>query len=188
MVNLAESYGNAGRMSEALPLLAESAARLPNDTFLIQNITALQAWFGMDVDHTATCRRILEFAAETNDASSAERAAKAYCLLPSSDPQLLDSALVLARRAVDLGKDHRFLPYYQMALGMAEYRDGNYPADQTLTAAEQASKGNRHVQDPARFFHAMSLFRQGKKAEARKLFAEAGAQIKVFNYLTKHEN
>jgi tetratricopeptide (TPR) repeat protein len=121
---------------------------------------------------------MLELAAGTDDASTAERAAKAYCLRPSSDPQLLDSAVTLARRAVDLGKDHWFLKWYQMALGMAEYRNGNYEAaDQALRAAEEAGKDNRLVHGTARLFHAMSLFKQTKEAEARQLFAEAEAQI-----------
>ena len=66
-----------------------------------------------------------------------------------------------------------------MALGMAEYRSGSYPAaDEALTAAALAGKDNRHVRDTARFFHAMSLFQQGKAADARKLFAEAEAEMK----------
>ena len=177
MSSLADSYGDAGRMGEALPLWAESSARLPKDTFLALKIAALYVWFGKDADHTATCRRMLELAAGTTDASTADRAAKAYCLRPSSDPQLLESALTLAQHAVDLGKDN---PWYQMGLGMAEYRHGNFPAaDQALSAAEKtAGKDNRWVQGTARLFHAMSLFRQGKEAEARQLIAEAEAQLK----------
>ena len=179
MTSLADSYGETGRMDEALPLLSESSSRLPNDTILSQKVAALQAWFGRDADHVATCRRILELAAKTTDPSTAERAAKSCCLLPSSDPQLIDAALALARLAVDLGKNHGYMAYYQMALGMAEYRHGNYAAaDAALTAAEQAGKDNRHVRDSARFFHAMSLFRQSREAEARKLFTEAEAQMK----------
>lgn len=51
-------------------------------------------------------------------------------------------------------------------------------ADAALTAAELAGKDNRHVRDTARFFHAMSLFQQGKAAEARMVFAEAEAEMK----------
>ncbi len=177
--DLAYSYSAAGRLEEALPLLAEESARSLADTFLAQKITALQAWFGKNADHAATCRRALELAAATDDPSVADRAAKAYCLLPSSDPQFLEAALTLARRAVDLGKQHQYLPYYQMALGMAEYRSGSYPAaDAALSAAELEGKDNPHVRDTARFFQAMSLFQQGKPAEARKLFAEAEAEMK----------
>ena len=152
MTDLVNSYTAAGRLEEALPLLAEASARSPNDTSAAQKITTLQAWFGKSADHAATCRRALELAATTDDPSVADRAAKAYCLLPSSDPQLLAAALKLARRAVDLGKEHQFFPYYQMVLGMAEYRNANYPAaDEALTAATKAGKDIPHVRDTARF-------------------------------------
>ena len=154
-----------------------SSARLPKDTQLALKIAALQLWFGKGADYAATCRRILELAAGTDDASTAERAAKAYCLRPSSDPQLIESAVTLARRAVELGKDQPNLPWYQMALGMAEYRHGGYPtADKALSAAQQG-KDDPPLQATARFFHAMSLFQQGKEAEARQRFAEAEAQM-----------
>ena len=115
----------------------------------------------------------------TNDAANFDRAARSLCIRHSSDPQLLESAVTLSRRAVDLGKDHRFVEWYQMALGMAEYRRGNYPAaDQELRAAEETDQGDPLVQGTARLYHAMSLFRQGREAQARQLFAEAVAQMK----------
>ena len=62
---------------------------------------------------------------------------------------------------------------------MAEYRNGQYAAaERTLTIAEQAvgvehpdHSGNRAL------FRAMSLFRQNKPEEARKLFSQAEAQM-----------
>lgn len=122
---------------------------------------------------------MLGLATRTDDASTAERAAKAYCLRPSSDPQLIESAVTLARRAVELGKGHQFLEWYQMALGMAEYRHANFPAaDQVLSVAGETVKGDPLVQCTARLYHAMSLFRQGEEAEARQLFDKAVAQMK----------
>ena len=174
LAHLAACYASEGRHAEAVPLLAESSVLSPADTMLAEKVAALQAWFGDETGHAATCRRVLGLAMETKDPSVADRAAKAYCLRPSSDPQLLQAALTLARRAVELGKDHAYLPYYQLALGMAEFRRGIYPAaDLALSAAENSAKDASEVSRAARFFRAMSLFRQGKKLEARKLFAEA---------------
>jgi serine/threonine protein kinase len=173
MNNLAASYADAVRWNEALPLWAESSAHLPKDTLLALQIAALQAWFGKDADHAATSRRMLGLAAGTDDAVTAQRAAKAYCLRPSSDPQLLESAVTLARRAVSLDK---FNPWNPMVLGMAEYRHGSFQAaDQALSPVE---KEGRLVRGPALLFHAMSLFRQGQEAEAGQLFDEAVAQMK----------
>jgi tetratricopeptide (TPR) repeat protein len=177
--SLISLYRAAGVWDKALPLMEESFVDRPDDTFLAQYVSTLQAWFGKNADHVATCRRVMALAVGTDDPSVADRAAKAYCLLPSSDPQLLETALALARRAVELGKNHQYWPYYQMALGMAEYRHGNYgAADAALAAAEQAENAHRHVREAAPFFRAMSLFRQGKAPEARKLFTEAQARMK----------
>jgi tetratricopeptide (TPR) repeat protein len=194
MHNLASSYKEVGRKDQALKL-QEKVLRLRlkvngathRDTLgAIQNLVGSyfesavdQAWQGKDAEHAETSRRLLELAAETADASIANRAAKAYCLRPSSDSQLIETALTLARRAVDLDKGHQNFPWDEMVLGMAEYRQGKYrAADQALAAAEELGKGNRFVRDPARFFHAMSLFQQGNKSEARQMFNEVETRMK----------
>ena len=110
--------------------------------------------------------------------ATAERAAKAYCLRPSTDAALLAKALNLAQRAVELGKSNPDLPWYQLALGLAEYRNGQYAAaERTLTVAEQTAGEEHEIPGIARLFRAMSLFRQDKPEEARKLFSQAEAQM-----------
>jgi len=176
---LGDSYSAAGRWDESLCLLTEVSARTPDDTLLALKIASLQAWFGKDVDHSATCRRMIEIAGNTNDDTTAERAAKAYCLRPSSDPLLLQTALTLAGRAVARGKDHQYFLFFQIALGMAEYRHGNYAASDTaLRPVVQSGNLHQLIKGLAQFYHAMSLFRQGKSAEARKQFLEVSAQMK----------
>src|SRR5205814_1252354 len=93
--------------------------------------------------------------------------------------------LTLARRAVELGQEKEaFLPYAFMALGMAEYRGGHYPAaDEALTTAAKTASATgptrrHHVEGTAAFYRAMSLFKQGKQAEARALFTAAEAKMK----------
>src|SRR6185436_4399791 len=66
-----------------------------------------------------------------------------------------------------------------MALGMAEYRSGNYAAaDQALSTAEKLGKDARTISGAAEFFHVMSLLKQGKEAEAHKLFSESETRMK----------
>ena len=55
----------------------------------------------------------------------------------------------------------------------------------TLRPAAEAGPNNPHVTGTSAFYRAMSLFRQGKKDEARKLATEAAAQMKP---LPKDEN
>jgi eukaryotic-like serine/threonine-protein kinase len=66
-----------------------------------------------------------------------------------------------------------------LALGMAEYRSGNYAAaNQALVAAATASPNNPQVTGIAAFYRAMSLFRQGKEDPARQLALAAAAKVK----------
>jgi hypothetical protein len=71
------------------------------------------------------------------------------------------------------------LAYFQMALGMAEYRSGHYEAaDDALFAAAELAENNDHVSATTAFYRAMSLFKLGKAAEARKLAFEAAFRMK----------
>ena len=108
----------------------------------------------------------------------ADSAAKC-CSLRPADPERREAALVLARRAVEHGKGSPWLDYFEMALGMAEYRSGHFAeADAALTAAMNDPDTNSTVSSTSAFYRAMSLFRQGKTDEARKLATEAAAKMK----------
>ena len=85
----------------------------------------IQAWLGQQKEYSATCDRVLELAKDTKEPTDAECAAK-ICSLRASDAKTHEAALDLARRAVELGKGNRLMCYFQMALGMAEYRCGHY--------------------------------------------------------------
>ena len=103
LIKLAAVYQSAGTR-EAVPLLATASAANPKDTLLSLKVAALQAWFGQDKELAATRQRILAFAKDTNDAATAERAAKACSILPSADKAELEAALALGRTAVKLGR------------------------------------------------------------------------------------
>jgi WD40 repeat protein/tetratricopeptide (TPR) repeat protein len=186
LTKLATAYQSAGRTREAVPYLAKASAANPNDTILPMRVAALQTWFGQDKELAATRRRILAFAKGTRDMFTADRVAKACCLLPSTDKTQCEAVLALARKAVQLGKDSPFLPYFQLALGMAEYRRGHFAeAEVALIAAANGGRDNPHVAGTSAFFRAMCLFRQGKEAEARQLAIEAASKMKP---LPKDEN
>jgi hypothetical protein len=94
--------------------------------------------------------------------------------------------LTLARKAVQLGKPPHLLPYFQMALGMAEYRSDHFAeAEAALLGAAKSGEQYRHVPGTSAFFRAMSLFRKGKEEEARKLASATAATMKP---LPKDEN
>jgi hypothetical protein len=157
-------------------------------------LAIVQAWSGHDSDYEATRQRVVQRAQGATDAGTAEKAAKGACLRPSTNAALLANVLNLAQRAVELGKTESWLPWYQLGLGLAEYRNGQYAAaERTLTDVGEAV-GEHHdlpvdwqheIQGTARLYRAMSLFRQNKAEEARKLLSQTEAQMPP---LPKDEN
>jgi len=98
--------------------------------------------------------------------------------LPQATPERRAEILSAATRAVERGKNSNFLIYFQMALGMSQYRSGLYAdADSTpaATVASQSAKEDTHVQATCAFYRAMGLHHQGNAAEALSL-AKATAQ------------
>ena len=148
----------------------------PRDTLVSLKIAVLQAWFRQENNLAATRQRFLAFANETTTAITAERTAKVCCLLPPSDKAQLETALALAHKAVSLD---RRSGWNLIAMGMVEYRGGNCTAaNGALRTAAEAIPENEWVRGTSMFYHAMSLFRQGKKDEAGKLAAAAAAKTK----------
>ena len=169
--------------SQALASLAESSVRNPGDTTLALKVATLQLWFGRSADYAATCERMLKWVAGTDNASSADRAAKIASLSPDVDLRARKTALAVSRRAVELDQKSNLLPYHMMVLGMAEYRSGLYgEADGTLSSAIQtaATTGDdsKYITGTAGYFRAMILFKQGKLAEAHEVFASTEARMK----------
>ncbi len=172
-------YQSAGRTREAIPFLTKASAANPNQTLVSLKVAAFQAWFGQEKELAATRQRIRTFAQGTRDAATAEQAAKACSIVPSTDKAELDAALALARKGVELQKGEGGREWRLLALGMAEYRSGDDAAAAlALFAAAQADPNDPRVTGTSGLYRAMSLFRQGKKDEARKLAIEAAARMK----------
>jgi WD40 repeat protein/tetratricopeptide (TPR) repeat protein len=179
LTKLAATYQSAGRTREGLPYLAKASAADLKDTMLSQKVAALQAWFGQDKELTATLQLIRAFAKDTDDAGTAERAAKAGSMRASTDRAEIDAALALARKGVELDKNSEWREWRLLSLGMAEYRIGNdVAADEALLAAANAGANNAIITGISAFYRAMSLFRQGKEDEARKIAIAARARMK----------
>jgi serine/threonine protein kinase len=172
--NFKNSLVAAGCDKEAVILLEQAWELNPKDMDASFILAAWQAWFGQDSAYEATRQRLLQQTEGTDKAMAADRAAKIYCLRASTNAALLAKALSLARQAVELGQNDQYLPYYQLALGLAEYRNGQYAAaENTLTIAEQTAGSRHDILGTARFFRAMSLVRQDRPADARSLFSDA---------------
>jgi serine/threonine protein kinase len=186
MQDLATCYAEAGRQQEAIALLAKVCEVNPKDTDASLMLATWQTWFGQDANYEATRRRLVQQADGTDVAGTADRAAKAASLRSSTDATLLTNALHLAQRAVELGKNSYALPSYQLSLGLAEYRSGQYAAaERSMVVAEQTVGDHDEIQGIAHLFHAMTVFRQDRAEEARKIFSQAEQQVPP---LPKDEN
>jgi hypothetical protein len=96
----------------------------------------------------------------------------------SSDRGCVAQSLILARKAVELGKQRRSSPSFQMTLGMCEFRMGHSTeADAALLAAINNGKDNLPLWTTSAFFRSMNLFRQGKSDEARRVATEAASKM-----------
>jgi WD40 repeat protein len=165
-----------GRPREAIPHLAAASAANPKDSDLSLKVAALQAWFGQEKELAATRRRILASAKGATEAVTVERAVRACGILPSVDKAELDAARALAQTTADVGKSRQC---HLLALGMVEYRSGRFSsADAALLAANKARPADRCATGTAAYYRAMSLFRQGKHDEARRVAIAAAADMK----------
>jgi len=177
-VCLANSYDAAGRNQEAAALRLKACEVNPRATDAVLMLATWQAWFGQGTHYEATRRRLVEQTEVTAPPLTAECAAVAYCLSPSTDPVQLAKALDLARRAVQLDNGEPRLPWCQLALGLAQYRNGHYAnAERALSVTEQKGGEYRDLLGTARLFRAMCLFRQHRLADARSLLSQAEAQM-----------
>ena len=102
----------------------------------------------------------------------------ACSILPSTDKAELEAVLALGRAGAKDLEDDPQGPWCLLALGMAEYRSGNdAAADEVLLAAAEANPNDPFLTGTSAFYRAMSLFRQGKSDEARKLAIEFAAKM-----------
>ena len=137
-----------------------------------RRIAGALAWIGRNNEHEAFCRRVLAQAATNQSAVDLERAAKAYLVRPGADPDLLDQAIVMAEKAWDLGQGSSNHSWFEMSLGLAQYRKGDLEATlETLAQVSPTSESN--VQGPCLLLQAMALHRLGRLEEARKQFKAA---------------
>jgi tetratricopeptide (TPR) repeat protein len=181
MKTLANCLCSAGRSGEAIAVLSKVCTDSPSDSDAWLTLAAWQAWFGNRSDFEATCSSFVKQAQAKDQGTPMMRAAKAACLLPSFDPALLAEALNLAKHGVELKKDSAWLPWYQLSLGLAEYRSGQYAdAEQTLADSLQTIGKHQDILETPLFFRALSLFQLDRIEEARKLFSEAEKQMPPF--------
>jgi tetratricopeptide (TPR) repeat protein len=169
---------------ESVPALAERSTRNPSDKHLAIKVSALQAWFGMEAEQAETCRRMLAWAAD-KDANAAGGVPMLTCLRPIGDAGMRQAALEVARKVATPQAGKPPSPWYQMTLGMAQYRNGMFQeaADSLrsvlkLAAATPGMDKVDLIRGTTNLYLAMSLAQLGKADEARALLAATEAKMK----------
>jgi eukaryotic-like serine/threonine-protein kinase len=106
----------------------------------------------------------------------AERTAKACLLLPGSADEIA-LASALADRALQAPPTHNYIPYFQLAKGMAECRSGrNNAAIDYLTKAAN-SLGAPLPKATAELWLALAQHQSGDPAKARQTYARAMSRL-----------
>lgn len=110
----------------------------PNNTLNWLRAAALHARTGDTATYQDFCERMLEQFGDTTTPDEADKIAKACLLVPTNDA-ILVSASRLANFAVQDPSNWAIL-YSYVTEGLAEYRNGNYPA--TIEACDKCLVGD----------------------------------------------
>ena len=169
------------RSREAVGTLQKICGPRPGIRTPWLTLAAWQAWFDQDHDYETTRQKMMQLADGTDEAPVEQATAKTFCLRPSTNTVLLAKALQLARLGVDSKHGTPSLPWYQLTLGLAEYRSGDCTnAEHILALAAQNAGKYAEIPWTAQLVRAMCLFQLGRADEARLLFNQAGAQMPAF--------
>ena len=125
---------------------------------------------GRQDEYRATCRGLIEHFGATEDAQIAERTGRA-CLLSPASGEMLEEATALIDRALadEKPKPAWVPPYFMVAKGLAEYRNGRLESAISIMDGPASPA----LQPAPRLVSAMARHRLGRKEEALKTFAAA---------------
>jgi serine/threonine-protein kinase len=160
----------AGRWDEALGALARSVELAPNDHYLSLQTAVLYLQAGDDAGYRRHCRALLDRFGRTANPVIAERVAKA-CFLGIRPVDDGGRASRLAAVAVTAVPAHRYIAWFRLARGLAEYRVGR-PL-RAIDWLDQSRTAGGHLAIQANLVLAMAEQRVGHGDRARRLLADA---------------
>jgi tetratricopeptide (TPR) repeat protein len=165
------ALARAGRFREASADLARAIELRPAEHWAWYYDACVLAQLGDREAYRKRCAAMLERFRDASQPEILERTGKACLLLPGAADAATCSELV--GRAVDAGGP--YLPFFQLAKGVAEYRRGRH-AD-ALQWLDQSRDGLAQtaptVQATRTYFRAMALAGLGRTDESREALAEA---------------
>lgn len=149
-------------------------ASQPEESFLRLKMAAVCAWYNRETDLASIRNEAIGLADKTDKVDTAERCAKICCFTPNIDRAQLERSRDRVRAAISKEPNHRYVQYFHLALGMAEYRLGEY--ESALAEFELIAKNGVTAQTlpvTAAFHRAMSLAQLGRRDEAKSWQVQA---------------
>jgi tetratricopeptide (TPR) repeat protein len=166
-------YLQAQRWSEAAADRTRCLALLPAAHVLWYQTAPLLLWAGNVEGYRRHRREMLARFGNTQDPVIAERTAK-VCLLQHGGTEELRLSAQLAELAVRTGQGRAELPYFELALALADYRRGQFAAaEERLGKLLASGKGEWNLAGPGYLVLAMTRQRQGQEARAREALGAA---------------
>ena len=169
----ADIFARQGKWGEAAADLKHAIELDPSDLWDWFCLAPLLVEVGDLESYELHCQKMLARFRDTNQATNADRIAKA-CLLTGASRTEVDAAATLADKAVELGEPAYFQPYFHVTKGLAAYRRGQFAA-----ALDSVRKGlveqhtDPNIHSLAYALLAMSQFRLNEFQEAKKNLAKA---------------
>jgi tetratricopeptide (TPR) repeat protein len=141
----------------------------------------LHAWLGDREAHEKATRRFIVKHALTQDSNDAERAAKSVMVMGDDiAPDLLGLAVSQAYKATEYINDQnrRFINWFAMAHGMADYRTGKYESAR-VKLKEARTNAHPLVTATAIPWQAMAEYRLGEVETARALLDQGRDKVQA---------
>ena len=158
-----------GHWKRALTNYSIVVQLLPEDPFAYHQLPALLLKLGDTEGYRRHCQKLLQKFGDTSDPNIAERTVKACLILPQPGVDFATMSQ-LADIAVAAGPAHRDFPFFQLAKGLSEFRQGRFASaiDWLKPVAAEQGDPNRSVQ--ASMVLAMAQHRLNQLDEARATF------------------
>lgn len=170
----AEGWRIADEAADALAAWKKLPSTDARDSFLGLKVAALCAWNKWDDDLAAVRSDSILLGERTNQPDIAERCAKICCITANTDLVQLERARNCVKAAIEKNPNHRYVQYFHLALGMAEYRLGEY--ERALPEFELITKDGITAYTlpvTAALYRAMTLAQLGRLDEAKSWHAQA---------------
>jgi len=178
LLNRGRFLARRSRLQEAAAAYARMVSLEPTNSGHWYILATLLAETGNVEAYHDHRRRMLAQFGQTTDPGRMETTAKACLLLPASGAELA-VAVGLGRNSPSFGSSHPFVPYFELAAGLAEYRQGQYAAAEQWTRKSLSHRwSNVNLQAPNHLVLAMTLQRQGNTNAARLHFSQGAAMVR----------